>query len=178
MPGLDEVYDGGSAGAPTLQLATALGLVLVGAATLAAGASGVLDAALVSAGVPVGIAGRTALATALCLPPLLFAGVLRTLEPTPDHRRLAGGAGGLALAGVVGVIAFGAGPFTVALYALGVAGLFASVGWAAVDSPDAADAVVGEREPATTPRRDPPGRVPADGGTEDDELRFPLDDER
>lgn len=178
MPGLDEAYDSRRTERPTLQLSAALGLILVGAATLAAGASGVLDAALVSAGVPVETAGRAALAMALGLPPLLFVGVLRTLEPTPGHRRLARVAGALTLVGVGGVAAFGVGPLTGALYATGVTGLFLDVGWAAVDDGEATDATVGDLDAGSGTRRDHRGRVPADGGTEDDQLRFPLDDER
>jgi hypothetical protein len=179
MPALDEVYDDGGGIVQYLRLGTALALVLVGATLLAAGTSGVLDAVFVGAGLSGTLAWRLALTASLLVPPGLFCAVLWTLDTGPAHHRLAAVSVGLAVVGALALGVVGPGPVTGGLYVLGVGELLVSVGWAAVaPSEGHPGADLGSPILLTHGAGGSREQVPADGGTDDEELQFPLEDEQ
>ncbi|MFB6069685.1 MAG: hypothetical protein ABEJ76_01570 [Halanaeroarchaeum sp.] len=161
-----------------LRLAFALALLLAGVMVLAAGVAIVGSDALTAVGVSPGVAPDVALAVAAVLPPVILYGVLRSVEAPASYRRYALAGTGTAASGVVlGLVARGllldrAAAF---LYALGVLlTLVALAGSFVADGPRPDRSRPSYRREGA---RGGSGVTPADGGEEDDDLVFHLDDE-
>lgn len=185
MPDMDSVYrDGQDGQGSVVRLAAALGLVFAGAAVLATGLAGVLSSWAGVDGSPAGAA------VAAVLVPTALAIVL-TAVPATRQQRVAGAAGvALALLGVLTAWAIGAPtPDWAPLPVPAIAGAVAGTGIAAAAlvtaaATDGGQRAVGDAMPGyvtgaqSRTQHGPRAGLPADGGTEDDDLSFPLDDEQ
>lgn len=161
-----------------LRLAGALALLLAGVMVLAAGVANVGADVLVAAGLARTVAVDLALGLAAILPPVVLFGVIASVDAPTEYRRYA-------LAGaIVATVGIGAGLLldgavanrgAAVLYALGF--LLALV---ALAGSFLADESSGQTRstPGYTRSTGSVDRVtPADGGADDDDLSFPLDDE-
>lgn len=160
-----------------LKLAGAMALLLAGSMALAAGAANLGTTALIRAGVVPAMADQVAVGLAALLPPLLLYGVLRTVGAPGRFHRYA--ALGISVAGagiVVGILS----PVLLldrvaaVLYSVGfLFGLVALTGAVlAVDDPSNSANPSFRRSPVRTDRV-----TPADGGADEEDLSFPLDEE-
>jgi hypothetical protein len=169
-----------------LRAGSGVGVLLAGLLVLAVGGAGSLTELFRAVGTPASTAHPLAVAIAGLVPPVVLVVVTRSLTSADRARTRAGYGAGIAGATAVGSVFLGAGGQAVATalligYALGIAvavvGLFEGV------STDETGSTAGESVSwqATTRDRSPgptAGVTPADGGSEDDDLDFPLDSDR
>ncbi|MFB6267790.1 MAG: hypothetical protein ABEI31_09035 [Halodesulfurarchaeum sp.] len=184
MPGLGEVTREGDWGR-WLKLAGAMGLLLAGLAALTAGSARVATDFLVGLGVPLQAAQRIAIVTAATLPPIVLAGTLAYITHSSAVRLF--GLGGVALA--LGAVAVGlplgldrVGTLVALLYGVGLFVVVAALVQGTIE--DASPAGTGRTGTVSSSDLDMgsfgspgPGTMPADGGAEDDDLTFLLDDD-
>lgn len=181
MPDLESAY-GGPGGRRVVRLSVAVGLVLAGATVVAAGVGG-----LVRAAVP-GASPAAGLAAAVLFLPLVLASAILVLPATTGQRGAGLAGGALATLGVVASWVAGAAtpawaplplPALVgglAGIALAVGGLVAAVGTAGFERSGTDGDLPGYvSRPGAGARSH--GGLPADGGTDEDDLQFPLDEE-
>lgn len=165
-----------------LRLAIGLGLLLAGVMALAAGIANVGADAFVALGLGAEAARNAALGLGAVVPPLVLVGVLHTIDAPGRYQSFAAAGAGLTAVGiVVGLVgdAVVLDEAAVVVYALGILlALLALAG--SVVGPDASGARTSTpsfyRSTVGHGPRD--GVTPADGGEEDDDLTFPLDDDR
>lgn len=170
LPGSSDSWRG------PLKLAGAMALLLAGSMALAAGAANVGTTALIRVGVVPAMADQVAVGLAALIPPLLLYGVLRSVGAPGRFHRYA--ALGISVAGagiIVGILspALVLDRIAAGLYSVGfLFGLVALTG--AVLAEDASNSANPSFRRSTV-RTD---RVtPADGGADDEDLSFPLDEE-
>lgn len=169
-----------------LLLGGALGVLLAGLVVLSAGAARLGTRVLVEFGIPAVAARQIAIAAASTVPPILLAGTLLTSQEHPRVRlvglvgvaiALTGVAAGLPLNFQTGVWITGG------VYGIGLLLVLASVlhGLVVGDDGSATGRTTGwTRDSSATGSVRAPGSgpMPADGGEEDGELSFLLEDER
>ena len=163
-----------------------VGVLLAGLVVLAVGGAGSLTELFRPVGTPASTAHPLAVAIAGLVPPVVLVFVTRSLTNADRARTHAGYGAGIAGAIAVGSVFVGAGGQTVATglavgyglgLALAVAGLLEGV--STVETGSTAGESVSWQ--ATTRDRSPgpaSGATPADGGSEDSDLDFPLDADR
>lgn len=171
---------------------TAVALLLAGTAVLAVGGAGLLTDLLVGGGTSVASAQALAFGVAALIPPVIFIGATWTTTGNRRTRRMAVG-GGIVAGGIVIASLFigGGSQAPVAfetplgtglslLYGLGIVLMLGAVLDGVTRSTSdrsQSRAAQGWQAKTSTRSRKPnrAGTVPADGGSEDSELAFPLD---
>lgn len=186
MPSLGDAYDEATDEWERRRLYFGAALLFVGAVVAAPGLASVLAGALTAVGVTEGTAITLGIAVAALAVPLAGAGLLR-LVPANRQARTAGAAGVVfAAVAVAGFIAAAPADGTLGSVPAIVIATYAAGVLLALGSPVvAAGLSAGDTKPSrpSTPfvreRRSvrPGGRVPADGGEEDQELAFLLDND-
>jgi hypothetical protein len=183
MPALGEPDSGGD-WRRLLSLAGGVAALLAGLLVLTAGAARLGTTALESWGLPTAAARQIAIATVSTLPPVVLGGLLVMTKPEGTGRLVGLGGVALALTGVAIGLPLGFGstlPLVALIYATGVFFVLASLLMGLVD---------GDGLPGTSPEVGPGSdqgtamyrstgseALPADGGSEDDDIEFLLDDE-
>lgn len=170
---------------------SAVALLLAGTTVLAVGGAGFLTDFLVRVGTPVGSAQSIAFGIGALVPPIVFIGATWTTSANRRGKQLAVGGGVLAGGTVViSLLTGGVQPAPVAFD--GLLGTTLSFGYAiaiilvlgglldgiTTSKSDRSGGRVEQGWQSGT-RRDPTGSgpVPADGGSDDSELNFPLESE-
>ncbi|MFW5918728.1 MAG: hypothetical protein ACOCSF_00850 [Halanaeroarchaeum sp.] len=162
------------------RLGGGFGVLVAGFVVLVAGSANVATRAIETVGLANGAARALGFATAAAIPPIVLLGVLASVEAESRYRRLALVGIGLATFGIVLGIGTSAGigdPLVTGIYgtgiAMAVATLFSGVLESATSNRStSARPTTGYRTDTAVDRT-----LPADGGTEDDDLEFFLDDE-
>lgn len=182
MADLGEVNTGGS-WRRYLRLAGALAALLAGLLVLTAGGANLVTGLLVEFGLPLVAARQIAIATVSTLPPVVLGG---TLVMTTGNRqaRLVGLAGvAIALTGVAVGLPLGfasAAPIVALIYGIGIFLVIGSLlhGYL-IEDQQSSGATAGWRSDsiAGTARGSGSGAMPADGGEDDSDLTFLLEDE-
>ena len=187
MPSLGDAYEGAKDEWERRRLYFGAALLFVGAAVAAPGLASVLAAALGAAGVAEGTAVTMGIAIAGLAVPLAGAALL-SYQPANRQARTAGAAGVLlaavAVAGFSATSSADGGLVSVPVIVLATygAGVLLALGAPVVNSGLAAQADGRPSRPETAFVRErrtvrPSSRVPADGGSEDQELAFLLDND-
>ncbi|MFB6153497.1 MAG: hypothetical protein ABEJ27_04520 [Halodesulfurarchaeum sp.] len=184
MPGFGEVpRDGDWRG--WLKLSGALAFLLAGLAVMTAGSAKVATDFLVGLGVPRQAAQRIAIVSAATLPPIALAGTLAYITRSPTFRLLGLGGVALALGGVAVALPLGlerVGLPVGVIYGLGLFLVVVALVQGTLEdtrpTETHASAAVGERGSGIGSIGSPgPGTMPADGGAEEDQLTFLLDED-
>lgn len=171
---------------------SAVALLLAGSSVLAVGGAGFLTTILVRVGTPLGSAQTIAFGIGALVPPIVFIGATWTTTGKRRAKRFAAG-GGLLAGGtvVVSILTGGVQPTPVSFDGLLGTTLFLGYGSGIVlvfgalldgitmpkSNRSGARTEQGWQSRSRTPARESnqSGPVPADGGSEDSDLAFPLD---
>lgn len=168
---------------------SAVALLLAGTTVLAVGGAGFLTDLLLRVGTPLGSAQSIAFGIGALIPPIVFIGATWTTSSNRRAKQLGVG-GGVLAGGTVVISLLTGGVQSAPLSVDGLLGTTLSLGYAIAiilvlgGLIDGITSSISNRSGARTEqgwqsrtRRDPTGSgtVPADGGSEDSELAFPLE---
>lgn len=162
------------------QLGVAIATLVAGIVVFASGAARIGADALREAGLSAGLAVEGAAAGAAALPVVIVVAVLATVDAEHRFQQFAIGGGVLVLGGITVAVTSTApltDPVAIGLYGGGVAILLGTLVAGVLDS--SASATGRDRSNVVyVDRRSIDHVMPSDGGEEDDDLEFPLDDEK
>lgn len=184
MPSLGDAYDEATDEWERRRLYFGTALLFVGAAVAAPGLANVLAGAFAALGFAAATATTLGIAVAALLVPFAGAALLRWVPATPRFRTA--GAAGVVLSTVAVAAFVASNPADLGSVPLAVAATYAAGALLALWSPVLAAGLTardgGRSRPSTAFVREkrsvrPGGRVPADGGQEDQELAFLLDND-
>lgn len=159
-----------------------IAVLLAGLLALTAGGARVATSLLVGMGLPTAAAREIAIASVSTLPPVVLGGLVVLTRPRGPNR-LVGLAGvAVALAGVAVGLPLGfesALPIVAVIYGTGIFFVLAVLvhGFVAGDRVAEPDSTTGWTREVSAGSNRTGGPMPADGGDEDDDLTFLLDDE-
>lgn len=159
-----------------LKLGLALATLVAGSIVVASGFANVGAGILQEFGLPSPVATQLGVALAAAIPPTIAVAVLATVGADPRYRGSAILGGGITLGGIgVAMTLSFVHPVAIGLYAAGLLVIVASLvrGVLGVTEPDGVDRVTPQYSASRVDNR----VTPADGGEDDDDLEFPLDDE-
>jgi hypothetical protein len=168
------------------RLGGGFGVLVAGLVVLASGSANVAVRGTQALGITAGAAQEIGYAIGATIPLVVLVGLATTVETEDRYRRVAFAGIGVAVSGLaVGLgTAAGFGDTTViGLYGLGLVGAVGSLFLGGLDSvrsdrtPSAGPITGYERNPGAGRSRHGDGSLPADGGDEDDDMEFLLDDE-
>ncbi|UWG49136.1 hypothetical protein HSRCO_2880 [Halanaeroarchaeum sp. HSR-CO] len=161
------------------RLGVALGTLVAGVIVLASGAAKMGGEALSDAGFSAGMAIEVAAAGAAALPIVIFVAVLATVDADYRFQRFAVVGGTLTIGGIAVAVTSTtplANPVSIGLYGGGVAVLLGALVGGVLDA--FASGTGSDRTNVDyVDRRPTDHAMPSDGGEEDDDLEFLLDDE-
>lgn len=162
------------------RLGGGFGVLVAGFVVLGVGSANVVTRAIETVGIANGMAREFGFATAAAIPPIVLVGVIASIETQSRYRRLAIVGIGLATIGIAVGVGTPSGigdPLVTGIYGTGIAMAVATLFSGVLES--ASSNRSPSARPTTEYRREAPidRTLPADGGSEDDDLSFFLDDE-
>lgn len=168
------------------RLGGGFGVLVAGLVVLASGSANVAVRGTQALGIAPGAAREIGYAIGAAIPAVVLVGVSTTVDTEDRYRRVAFVGIGVAVSGLavgLGTAARFGDPIVTGLYGLGIVVAVGSLVLGSLDSvrsdrtPSAGPTTGYERNPGAGRSRHGDGPLPADGGDEDDDMEFLLDDE-